>query len=111
MIKSYRDRRTRRFAEGKRIKEFESFQRQAEKRLEILEAAPSLESLRQLRSNRLEALSGDRAGEYSVRINQLWRICYEWPCGDDDPSNVEITDYHRSEERRVGKESEYRGGT
>ncbi|QBQ55317.1 hypothetical protein [Nitrosococcus wardiae] len=55
--------KTRRFAEGERIKEFESFQQQTEKGLEILEAAPSLDSLRQLRSNRLEALSGDRAGE------------------------------------------------
>lgn len=94
MIKSYRDRKTRRFAEGERIKEFESFQQQAEKRLEILEATPSLDSLRQLRSNRLEALSGDRAGEYSIRINKQWRICFEWPHGDDGPSNVEITDYH-----------------
>jgi toxin HigB-1 len=54
MIKSYRDRKTRQFAKGERVKAFEGFHRQAEKRLEILEAAPSLDSLRSLRSNRLE---------------------------------------------------------
>lgn len=94
MIKSYRDKRTRRFADGERVKEFELFQRQAEKRLEILDAAPSLESLRALRSNRLETLVGDRKGQYSIRINRQWRICFEWPRGDAGPSQVEIVDYH-----------------
>jgi toxin HigB-1 len=94
MIKSYRDRKTRQFAKGGRVKAFEGFHRQAEKRLEILEAAPSLESLRSLRSNRLEVLSGARAREFSIRINKQWRICFEWLPGDDGPSNVEITDYH-----------------
>jgi proteic killer suppression protein len=50
--------------------------------------------LARLSSNRLEALSGDRRGQYSVRINQQWRICFEWPQGADGPENVEIVDYH-----------------
>lgn len=48
----------------------------------------------QLRGNRYEALGGDRKGQYSIRINDRWRICFEWPDGDEDPSNIEIVDYH-----------------
>ena len=94
MIKSYRDRRTRRFAEGATVKQFESFRRQAEKRLEVLDAAVHLQALRALRSNRFEALKGDRRGEYSIRINAQWRICFRWPKDEDGPTDVEITDYH-----------------
>ena len=94
MIRSYRDRRTQRFADGEQVREFQGFGRQAEKRLEILDAAESLQDLRALRSNRLETLRGDRRGQFSIRINDQWRICFEWPDGDDGPSNVEITDYH-----------------
>ena len=94
MIKCYRDNRTQEFAEGKRIKEFEGFRRQAEKRLDILDAATSLADLQALPSNALEALKGDRKGQYSIRINRQWRICFEWPEGQREPSNVEIVDYH-----------------
>jgi toxin HigB-1 len=94
MIKSYRDKRTQQFAEGERVRQFEGFKRQAEKRLDILEAAPNLQSLGKLRSNRLEVLKGDRAGQYSIRINEQWRICFEWPEGEDGPTMIEITDYH-----------------
>jgi toxin HigB-1 len=94
MIRSYRDRETQRFAEGERVLGFEGFRHQAEKRLRVLEAASGLRDLAQLRSNRLEALSGDRKGQYSIRINQQWRICFEWPQGSDGPENVEIVDYH-----------------
>ena len=94
MIRSYRDKRTRRFAEGERIPQFHPFREQAEKRLRILEAATSLQDLAALPSNRLEALSGDRKGQHSIRINQQWRICFEWPQSADGPENVEITDYH-----------------
>ena len=73
---------------------FEAFRRQAEKRLRILDAAVSLRDLAQLPSNRLEALFGDRKGQYSIRINQQWRICFEWPKEGDGPENVEIVDYH-----------------
>ena len=94
MIQSYRDKRTRRFAEGERVQEFEGFRLQAEKRLEILDAAPSLDTLRNLRSNRFETLRGDRAGQYSIRINSQWRICFAWPSRMVGPSSVEIVDYH-----------------
>jgi len=92
MIKSFRCKRTEAFADGLFVKEFEGFRRQAEKRLEILDAAETLGDLAALPSNRLEALRGDRNGQHSIRINRQWRICFEWPA--DGPENVEITDYH-----------------
>ena len=94
VIRSYRDARTRRFAGGERVPAFEGFRHQAEKRLRVLEAAASLWDLRQLPSNRLEALVGDRKGQYSIRVNQQWRISFEWPAGAGGAENVEIVDYH-----------------
>ena len=94
MILGYRDRRTREFAEGRFVREFQGFARQAYRRLEVLDAAASLDELRALRSNRLEALKGDRTGQFSIRINDQWRICFERPRGARGPSNVEIVDYH-----------------
>ncbi|HEX8220679.1 MAG TPA: type II toxin-antitoxin system RelE/ParE family toxin [Chloroflexia bacterium] len=90
----YRDRRTERFASGERIREFQAFERQAYRRLEILEAAPTKEALMMLPSNRFEALGGGRQGQYSIRINQQWRIAFEWPEGEERPFNIEIVDYH-----------------
>ena len=94
MILRFRDRRTQAFAEGERVKAFSGFERQAHKRLRLLHLARNLQALRALPGNRLEALKGDRAGQYSIRINDQWRICFEWPEGDTGPSNVEIVDYH-----------------
>ncbi len=94
MFISYRDRRTARFAQGTPVRDFSGFARQAEARLDRLEAAVSLQDLRGLSGNRLEALRGKRAGQFSIRINDQWRICFEWPEGAAGPSNVEITDYH-----------------
>jgi toxin HigB-1 len=94
MISSYRDKRTEAFAAGDFVREFQGVERPAYKRLEILAAATSLRDLRSLPSNPLEALKGDRAGQFSIRINQQWRICFEWPDGAAGPSNVEIVDYH-----------------
>ena len=94
MILSYRDRRTERFASGDFVRSFQGFADQAARRLSILNAAPALDTLRALPGNRLEALSGDRAGQYSIRINRQWRICFEWPEGQTGPSQVEIVDYH-----------------
>ena len=94
MIRSYKDGRTKRFAEGERVPKFESFRRQAEKRLRVLEAATGHADLAGLPSNHLEALSGDRKGQYSIRINKQWRICFKWPKGSDGPEDVEIVDYH-----------------
>ncbi len=94
MILSYKSKRTERFALGERVPAFSGFERQGWKRLEILDAATSLDDLRGLPSNRLEALHGDRDGQYSIRINMQWRICFEWPVGSSGPLNVEIVDYH-----------------
>jgi len=93
MIISFRDKRTRQFAEGKRVKAFGGFERKAEMRLDQLEAATSLLDL-DLPGNRLEALKGDRNPQFSVRINDQWRICFQWEKGAPGPSNVEIVDYH-----------------
>lgn len=62
--------------------------------MRVLEAAVSLVELRALPGNRLEALKGDRKGQYSIRINRRWRIGFEWRPDADGPDNVEITDYH-----------------
>jgi len=94
MIVSYRDRRTERFASGQRVREFSGFAGQAETRLDRLEAATSLADLAALPGNRLEALKGDRAGQFSLRINDQWRICFAWPNGSPGPVGVEIVDYH-----------------
>jgi proteic killer suppression protein len=93
MIVSFRDKRTREFAEGKRVKAFEGFTRKAEMKLDQLDAAVSLRDL-ELPGNRLEGLKGDRKGQYSIRINDQWRICFEWPVGSNGPTEVEIIDYH-----------------
>ncbi len=76
------------------MREFSGFERQGWKRLEILDAVTSLNDLRALPSNRLEALRGDRDNQFSIRINMQWRICFTWPDGALGPSNVEIVDYH-----------------
>jgi toxin HigB-1 len=94
MRQKYKDKRTKHFVEGGRVKEFQAFERQAYKRLEILEAAPNKEALMMLPSNRFEALSGDRNGQFSIRINNQWRICFEWPEEEESPFNIEIVDYH-----------------
>tara|TARA_R110002126_G_scaffold85058_1_gene206259 strand:- start:8462 stop:8746 length:285 start_codon:yes stop_codon:yes gene_type:complete len=94
MILSYRGKKTPAFANGDFVKAFAGFEAQAERRLAILNAAPSLDTLRALPSNRLERLKGNRAGQYSIRVNQQWRICFEWPDGQAGPSEVEIVDYH-----------------
>jgi proteic killer suppression protein len=92
MIRSFRDRRTADFAAGKRVKAFQAFERQAQKRLRILADAERIEDLAALPSNRFEALGGDRAGQFSIRVNSQWRICFTFR--DGDAFDVEITDYH-----------------
>ena len=94
MRPKYKDKRTEQFASGERVKTFQSFEKQAYKRLEILEAAPTRESLMMLPSNRFEALGGNRKGQCSIRINNQWRICFEWPDDEKKPFNIEIVDYH-----------------
>ena len=93
MIRSFADKKTADFAQGRRVAAFHGIVRQATKRLRILDNADDLTTLRALPSNRLEALAGDRAGQYSIRINQQWRICFRFQ--DGDAYDVEIVDYHR----------------
>lgn len=94
MILGYRDKRTLDFAAGKRVKAFFGIERTARLKLDRLEAAMSLRDLTVLPGNRFEGLIGDRKGQYSIRINSQWRICFEWPDGATGPSGVEIVDYH-----------------
>lgn len=93
MIGSYRDKRTRTFAAGQRVKAFDGIARKLAMKLDQLDAATTLQDL-DLPGNRLESLKGDRKGQYSIRVNDQWRICFEWPRGADGPMNVEAVDYH-----------------
>ena len=92
MIRSFRDRETEQFFVGEFVRAFQGFSDQATRRLTILDNAESLRDLAGLPSNNLESLSGDRGGQYSIRINRQWRICFRW--GDEGPFDVEIVDYH-----------------
>lgn len=94
MIVSYRDKRTERFASGQHVKEFSGVARQAEMRLDRLDAVTGLAELAALQGNRLEALKGDCDGQFSIRIDDQWRICFAWPDGSPGPVDVEIVDYH-----------------
>ena len=94
MIGSYRDKRTKEFAAGKRVKAFFGIERAARLKLDRLDAAVMLRDVAALPGNRFEALRGDRKGQYSIRVNDQWRICFEWPESTPGPSNVEIVDYH-----------------
>ena len=93
MIVSFRDKRSRDFAHGKRVKAFDGIGRKAELKLDQLDAATTLSDLN-LPGNRLEALKGDRKGQFSIRINDQWRLVFEWPDRSPGPVNVEIIDYH-----------------
>ena len=77
MIRSFGGRETRRFFGGQRVAAFQSFARQAARRLVLLDSAETL---------------GDLAGQHSIRINAQWRVCFRWT--DDGPHDVEIVDYH-----------------
>ena len=94
VIVGYRDKRSRDFAAGKRVNGFSAIERPARMKLDRLEAAATLKDLAFLPGNRFESLSGDRKGQFSVRINDQWRICFEWLDGAPGPSNVQIVDYH-----------------
>lgn len=92
MIQSFRCRDTEAFFGGKRISRFVAFESVAMRKLQQLWIATSLDFLRVPPGNRLEALSGDRAGQYSIRINDQWRICFVWH--GNEAWDVEIVDYH-----------------
>jgi proteic killer suppression protein len=91
-IQSFRCSHTALLYQGKQPKRFRNIESVAQRKLQMLDAANELCDLRAPPGNRLEALSGDRAGQYSIRINAQWRICFLWCL--NGPSEVEIVDYH-----------------
>lgn len=92
MIKTFRDKDTQALFEGWCSPRWRPFRSVAERKLAQLHAAATLEFLRPPPGNRLEALKGDRRGQYSIRINDRWRLCFRWANGD--ALDVEIVDYH-----------------
>jgi proteic killer suppression protein len=93
VIRSFRDRETEAVANRWLVRKWPiDVQRQALRRLRILDVAKRLEDLRSPPGNRLEKLSGDRAGQYSIRVNDQWRICFRWSEGE--VYDVELCDYH-----------------
>ena len=94
MIRSFKCRDTQSMYYGTRVKRFANIESAAMRKLAILNRARVLEDLRIPPANRLEALAGDRKGQHSIRINDQWRLCFEWPKGVAGPSKVEIVDYH-----------------
>ena len=92
MIQSFADRDTERLFHDQSVRRFTAIERQARRKLLLIDAAVRLDDLRMPPGNRLEALAGDRKGQYSIRINQQWRICFRWH--DGDAHDVEIVDYH-----------------
>ena len=93
MIRSFRDKETEKIFSRESSRRLPAdLQRIALRKLVILDAAESLQDLRLPPGNRLEKLSGDRAGQHSIRINDQWHICFGWR--DGDAYEVEITDYH-----------------
>ena len=92
VIKSFGNKRTEALFKGNCPKRWSAIRARAERKLIIVHAAQSLEFLRSPPGNRLEALRGDRLGQYSIRINEQWRVCFRWINGDAE--DVEIVDYH-----------------
>ena len=92
MIRSFKCPDTEVLSKGNRVKRFASIAKIARRKLRQLEIAANLEDLRVPPGNRLEALKGDRNGQYSIRINRQWRICFLWT--EAGAENVEIIDYH-----------------
>ena len=90
MILSYRDERTSELARGKRVKAFSGIERSARLKLDRLEAATSVLDLAALPGNRFEALKGKRKGQYSIRINDQWRLCFEWPDRSPGPTKRKL---------------------
>ena len=92
MIRSFADKATERLARRERVRAFAGVERAALRKLAMIDAAVALDDLRVPPGNRLEALKGDRAGQFSVRINDQWRICFRWQEGE--AWDVGICDYH-----------------
>jgi proteic killer suppression protein len=92
VIKSFRDKDTQALYSGRCPRRWKAVRSQAERKLAQLDAAASLDFLRAPPGNRLEKLKGDRAGQWSIRVNERWRVCFRWK--EADAWDVEIADYH-----------------
>ena len=92
MIRSFACKDTKAIYNGKSPKRFQSLLAAAQRKLQMLDSAYELDDLRSPPGNRLEALTGDRTGQYSIRINRQWRLCFRFV--SNDAHNVEIIDYH-----------------
>ena len=92
MIRSFRCPETERLFFRESVRRFKAIERQALRKLDLLDAAPDMRTLGTLPGARLEKLKGSRMGQYSIRINDQWRICFEWH--DGHAYRVEIVDYH-----------------
>ena len=92
MIASFACRDTKELFENKHVNRFSSFVKQAQIKLKLLNATKNINDLRVPPGNRLELLTGDRKNQYSIRINNQWRLCFKWHEGNS--YNVEIVDYH-----------------
>jgi proteic killer suppression protein len=105
-IRGCKDKKTERFLAGERVREFQAFAEAAAKALTKLQAATMLRDLRNPPSNKFKALGGDRIGQYGIRINDQYRVCFKWAAHTPPPAetdillvpgdafDVEITDYH-----------------
>jgi toxin HigB-1 len=91
-IQSFSCKETQFLYEGLLSKRFNNIKSVAERKLQMLDDAAELRDLKSPPGNRLEQLSGDRVGQYSIRMNDQWRVCFKW--GENGPEDVEITDYH-----------------
>ncbi len=93
MIKTFRDRDTERIFNRQRVKRFSlSIQKLAQRKLDLIDGSDLIEDLRTPPGNRLEKLTRNRKGQYSIRVNDQWRICFRWKSGQ--ATDVEIVDYH-----------------
>jgi len=92
VIKSFRCRETEKLFQDLDSRKFKNIERVARRKLEMLDAAIKIDDLRTPPGNRLEALKGDRSGQYSIRINDQFRLCFKW--AREEASDVEIVDYH-----------------
>lgn len=92
MVRSFKCSDTQSIYEGRNVARFANLKAQIERKLQMLDAAVSLDDLRSPPGNHLEALVGDRKGQHSIRINRQFRICFRWT--DDGPEDVEVVDYH-----------------
>jgi proteic killer suppression protein len=92
VIKSFGSADTARLFRRERVKRFEAIERQAQRKLAMVDSAKELRDLSTVPGNRLEKLRGDREGQFSIRITDRWRVCFVWK--EDDAYDVEIVDYH-----------------